>query len=520
MVCRERCDDARRHAGTIPLSVQINTLANVIGRVWVAALGALLIPVYVKLLGVESYALVGIHTTLQTMLLLLDLGLAAGLARELARLRAQEGTEEEQRDLVATFDLVGPLIGAFVALSVIALAPLIAYRWVNAQDLDRRVIVEAIRIMGVVTGLALPAGLYQGAIFGLERQVLGNALWAALHTIRGLGSVLVLVAVAPTVRVFFLWQLCISALSVAVMGLVLHRLVDRGQGRGRPRRALLVRVWRYSVGWAANAVGGNLIGLSDKVVLSRALTLKDFGYYTFASAAPQLLLNIVASVASAYFPRFNGLIARDDQAGLAAEYRRGHQMMATLLVPAAFVVVFFSREVLFVWTGDTALTASTAALVAILCAGMTMYGLAHMAYVVALCKGMFGMTMKTTGMVAVVSLPALILVAKWYGVVGAAVVFALMSASRIVFVPLLHRRHLRGEGRVWAWQALATPLIAAGLVCGTARLIAPRFTNAFTTLAYLGATWVLAAAAVIAVEPAMRTTARNAWRRLAINVGR
>jgi O-antigen/teichoic acid export membrane protein len=501
------------------VSVQVNTLANVIGRVWVAALGVLLIPVYVKFLGVEAYALVGIHGTLHTIFGLLDLGLGAGLNRELARLSATGADEQERRDLLATFDLIGVVAGVLVAVIVYVLAPLIAYRWVNAHELEGPAIVNAIRLIGLIIGLQIPMGFYQGGINGLERQVLFNGIWIVVNTVRGIGAVLVLMFVASTVRAFFAWQLCVAALSFLVWGLTLHRLVDRGSGRGRARRALFDRVWRYSAGWLGNAVGTSLLGLTDKVVLSRVLTLKDFGYYTFASYGAHLLLNLIVSVSAAFFPRFNSTIARGDEPGLAAEYRRGNQLMATLLVPAAFMVLFFSPEILMVWTRDASLTASTAMLFAILAAGMTVFGLSHVPYTAALCHGMFRTGILMTIILAVIWVPAMVFVPIRYGVVGAAIVWALMNASRVAIVPLLHRQYIRGEGMIWLRQGLLAPVLVAGVICGTSRLVAPDFASSFTIVAYLTGTWLLTMAAVAAIEPTIRNRAAAALRAVAAGWG-
>jgi len=488
------------------------------GRGWVAALGALLIPVYVRMMGVEAYALVGIHATLQTIFGLLDLGLGAGLNREIARLSTMEGGDDERRDLLATFDLIGVVIGIAVIVIVYFAAPFIAYRWVNATELPRSAIVDAIRMIAVIIGLQLPIGFYQGGMSGLEKQVLSNMLWIGLQTIRGLGAVLALMLVAPTVRVFFAWQLVVTMLIALVYGFVLHRLVDRKLGWGRPRRDLLKRVWRYSAGWIGNSVGTSFLGLADKVVLSRILTLKDFGYYTFASYGATLLLNLIMSVSEAFFPRFNRLIARNDEAGLAIEYRRGNQTLASLLIPVACVLLFFSREAVFVWTRDATLTDATATLMAIFVAGITLFGTAHIAYVAALSKGMFRTTMKMTAVLSIICVPALLIVPKYYGVIGAAVVWAVMNGGRVAVVPLLHQRYIAGEGRMWLKQALVAPLIAAGSVGAVARYFAPHFHNAIATLAYLGGTWVLMVIAVLTVEPAVRGAVFSAARRVAARV--
>jgi len=54
-----------------------NTFANLFGAAWSAAVGVLCVPVYLKLLGAEGYGLVGLFVTLQSVFVVLDLGIGA-----------------------------------------------------------------------------------------------------------------------------------------------------------------------------------------------------------------------------------------------------------------------------------------------------------------------------------------------------------------------------------------------------------------------------------------------------------
>ena len=49
-------------------------------------------------MGIEAYGLVGVFTTLQAMLSLMDMGLSTTLNRALARYSAQSGQAQEMRN--------------------------------------------------------------------------------------------------------------------------------------------------------------------------------------------------------------------------------------------------------------------------------------------------------------------------------------------------------------------------------------------------------------------------------------
>ena len=62
-------------------SIKKNIVANLVGKIWGAAIAILLIPQYIKYLGIESYGLVGFYGTLIGSMAVLDLGLSITLNR-------------------------------------------------------------------------------------------------------------------------------------------------------------------------------------------------------------------------------------------------------------------------------------------------------------------------------------------------------------------------------------------------------------------------------------------------------
>ena len=65
--------------------LKLNLGANFVGKGWSALMGIVFIPLLIEFMGVESYGLVGIFTTLQAVLVLMDMGLTTTLNREIAR---------------------------------------------------------------------------------------------------------------------------------------------------------------------------------------------------------------------------------------------------------------------------------------------------------------------------------------------------------------------------------------------------------------------------------------------------
>lgn len=56
-----------------------NVIANIVGKLWSFISIYLFIPIYIKVLGIESYGIIAFYTVLQTFLTFVDIGLTATL---------------------------------------------------------------------------------------------------------------------------------------------------------------------------------------------------------------------------------------------------------------------------------------------------------------------------------------------------------------------------------------------------------------------------------------------------------
>jgi len=81
-----------------------NILANLSGTAWSALIGLAMVPLYIRLLGIEAYGLIGFSITLQAILQILDFGLSPTVNRELARFSVLEDKAGEARDFVRTLE--------------------------------------------------------------------------------------------------------------------------------------------------------------------------------------------------------------------------------------------------------------------------------------------------------------------------------------------------------------------------------------------------------------------------------
>lgn len=81
----------------------------------------------------------------------------------------------------------------------------------------------------------------------------------------------------------------------------------------RPARfdpGAIVRIRRFAAGMAATTLLSLLLAQVDKILLSKIVSLKDFGFYTLAASAAGALYFLVTPVVTAISPRLTELVAK------------------------------------------------------------------------------------------------------------------------------------------------------------------------------------------------------------------
>ena len=498
-------------------TVRRNLLASYAGSVWTGLMSFLFIPVYVRMMGIEAYGLVGFFVTLQGLFSVLDLGLSTTLNREFARLSSSPRPEAQQRTLLRTIETVYWVVAILNGAIVFALAHPIAVWWIRPERLPIEVIVHAITMMGGVLLLQWPLAMYSGGLLGLQRLVTLNKINAAAATLRGVGTVLVLWLVAPTLQVFFSWHLVVSAVHTAAVAAAVRRAIG-GIQNARFELGVLTSVWRFAAGVVAISVVGTALMQVDKLVVSKLLTLSVLGYYTIAGAVAMSLYRIISPLFSTLFPRFSQLVAARDEQTLAALYHRSCEVLSVLVLPAAAFLAFFSREVLLLWTGDPIMAEKTHAIMTVLVIATALQGLMNLPYAVQLAYGWTRLAFTYNLVSVLVLFPAAYLLTQRWGAIGASLGWMAYNAVGVLVIPsLMHRRVLRGEQRRFYRDDIGIPLAAAVLTAGCARLLVSDSTR-FSTGQLLCV--LLLAAIVIQTASASAAAGSRSWMRSVIDAVR
>ncbi|QYF91980.1 oligosaccharide flippase family protein [Massilia sp. PAMC28688] len=486
--------------------IRRNAIANMLGRAWGVLSVYLFLPVYVDLLGVSAFGLVGFYTTLLGVLAFADLGFTATLNREMARLAVLPDAGQQMRTLVRTYEMCYLVLATGIGALIWLLAPAIAADWLNTGTLAHAEVVLAIRVMGLAVACQLPTSLYIGGLTGLQLQVNVNLLQVLWGIYRGVGSVLALSILSPTIVVFAFAQLLANAVYLlAARRAIWHCGALDGPERARFSWGALTSSWRYSAGMAGMAVISISLTQLDKLVVSKMLPLADLGYYTLAGTLAAVPMMLASPLAVAVFPRMTALVAVGDSVAFATLYMRTSTLVAALVVPGTLAIALFAAEFLSAWTGNPAAGAAAGQAGGLLLLGQLLQALTIVPYYVALAHGNVALNLRIGVISAVLLLPLLLLTVRHGGLDGAALAWLLLNLC--VFPPymyFLHRRFVPGYLGPWLARVVLLPTATALPPLLLARLVYPAGLNRFSVIAYIIVAAGAACACTLAAMPAAR----------------
>jgi O-antigen/teichoic acid export membrane protein len=447
-------------------SLKRNIVANYVGQIYVTLIGILLMPAYVKYMGAEAYGLVGFYAMLQAWFMLLDIGLTPTMIRETARYRGGSVDALSLRRFLRALEGIFIAVAFLGSTAIIAGSRLIAGSWLKVQQLPLQVVQHAVMLIAMIIALRWACGLYRGAINGFERLVWLSGFNIAIATLRFVLVIPVFIYVGTSPTTFFGYQLVIALVEVTVLVIQTYRLMPKpNMSKNLPWQWEPLRgVLRFSLAVAFTSSVWVFVTQTDKLILSKFLTLSEYAYFTLAVLLASGVMVISGPISGALLPRMVKLNAEGNEAALILLYRNATQMVAVIAIPTSLVLAFFAKQVLWAWTGNELLAHSAAPVLTLYALGNGILALGAFPYYLQFAKGDLKLHLIGNALFVVILIPAIIWATIHYGVTGAG--YAWLCANSIYFlfwVPKVHRRFVKGLHKVWLLHDLAGIIFVTGV---------------------------------------------------------
>ena len=443
------------------LSVIRNTGLNYLGQAYALLIGILILPFYLGHLGAEAYGLIGFFAVLQAWLQLLDAGISPALVRQVAHYRGQAdlaaGPGPAGR-LLRSFELLLLPIVLTTCATIFLASGWIAQTWLQARELSTDTIMQCISLMGLMVGLRLYATLYKSGLQGVELHGWLNAVNTLIATLRYFGGLFLVAYISQDPLDFFLFQAAVALVeTLAFASKAYVQLAGPRLFTGIDWQVVRP-ILPFAGGMCFTSLLWIVLTQLDKVLLSKVLLLKEYGYFSLVALITTGIMTLTNPLVQTLLPRMTVLVAEGRIADMERLYLNASRFVCSVLFPMAAVIAWHGQSLIFAWTGDAAAAQWSEPMLFWYVPGSALMAVSAFQFYLQYAYGQLRLHIWYSVISTAISVPIVVYAALVHGAYGAAVAwFFLRLATFAIWPPVVHRRFAPALQGIWVRDMLRIP---------------------------------------------------------------
>ena len=445
--------------------VSKNILANLLANLWSVVLLLLLTPMYIELLGIEGYGLVGFYMSIAVIFGLLDTGISAAVGRDIAWFAVRPEGSSKIPELLYSMEVIYWLTVIVIGGFLICSLWFFGSSWFYAKEHSDTTLNHALMLMVGALVVQAPCGLYVGGLMGLQRQVECSAFMTFWGTVRGVGSIAVLLLWHQNIQAFFLFQFMAGLMQVFAMRWVLWKRVNDVNNLAKFSWSALHSIKGFASGMFLITLLSVLLSQFDKLMLSRLVSLELFSFYMLAWVVASGLTRVATPLIQAFSPYLTQLVSLRENKEMQRQLNLLCQLMSTLILPPAALVAVNAQLILFAWTGNLTMAVGSASFLSLLLIGTALTCCSYPALSALYSMNRIGLVIVINSLSLIIFLPLTVWAIDTYGAMGAASVCVIYGSYQYLSYQFYARRgHTSNRLFSIAIQNLIAPLFSSILV--------------------------------------------------------
>lgn len=493
-----------------------NLVYNVTGQGLVLILSLIAVRFIFRRLGDDVFGIIFFNIVLTQLITgALELGVSSTIVREVSQHLDSEPAYVHR--LIGTASTLYWTAGLVLMVLIWLTAPLLVTHWINLRTIDAGTASTLLRLMSATSLVVLPRGLYASIFRGRQLMQVNNAIDVGTALTQQAGILVILLA-GGQVYIVGAWISVNALLSVTAYVIA--------SGRAVGFRALVptfsMEVVRRNLGFTGNMMMISLLSLvhtqSAQVIVSKLLTIGEFGFYGFASSTVYRATFVTGAAAQAAFPSFASLHAARDNFGLLQQYRKLQDLITYGTLPLFTGICFVALPV-YGYVFDSGVAQRLLLPTAFLALGYWMNATLNMPYMLSIAMGRPQIAARQNLYALFVVLPVTAVLILQFGLPGAgfswvfyhlfAWAYMVPRICRECIAPLTERPQERARV-VLEWFVQAGKVLAlAAVTYGVAWLVVGAigaFTLPVLVAAYVVGSAAFAIGAYVMIGPDLRQT--------------
>ena len=326
--------------------------------------------------------------------------------------------------------------------------------------------------------LRLFVAIYKSGLVGLQDQVVLSSLSIVVSVFRYLGGLLFLMFVSTDITDFFTYQLLIAFGEVVVF---VFRLYQNVGGRLKLERIFifdlveLKRVMPFALGIFYSTLLWILMTQVDKLIFSKILSLREFGYLSIVALVASSILQGSSPITQAFAPRLTKAFAEGRIDLLKLEYSKCTRTLTIFMSTVAAALFFYSHYIILIWTDNAELSTWADDIFLYYVLGNLLVVLTGMQYLLQFSFGDLKLHVKGATFSFIVQVPIIIFVALNFGIEACAITFMIIRLIWFLVWPwFIHNKFIPSFHFGWLFNDVLTQLIIVFAGFYTVNLFLPQ----------------------------------------------
>ncbi|MBW9393713.1 oligosaccharide flippase family protein [Enterobacter roggenkampii] len=442
-------------------SVKKNVIFNYFGQIYIALMGILILPLFLNYMGSESYGLIGFFTLLQSWLQLLDLGMSPTMGREVASLKSNPESDFRLRSVVRSLEFIFSVIAIIIFCLIFGMRELICTEWLIITKLNIHDVSTCIGIVAINICLRWMSSLYRSGINAYEKQVWLNLIDILIVTLRSPFALILMIFTKGNVIYYFLYQLLVVLIEFVCIKKKFYSLLPKID-QGIP--VLDIKELRRIAPFALSvAYTGGIWVIStqlDKLLLSKVLTLSEYGYFSLIATLASSLSILSAPISKAILPRMTVLVSQGMEADMLTLYRKASRFIVCLVTPITIILMLFSKDIVFLWTHNANASDWIAPVLPLYVCGNGLLAILAFQYYLQYAYGKLNLHMVYNTCYIIITIPLIFFAVFNYGAIGAGYVWlGCQLVTLFIWMPYVHKVFAPGLHIKWLIMDFLFPLL-------------------------------------------------------------
>ncbi|NBB19504.1 oligosaccharide flippase family protein [Runella sp. CRIBMP] len=430
---------------------------TIFSKLWSVLINLIFIPLYVDILGVESFGLITFYSTLSTSLSILDVGFSTAVTREIAIFESNSKIKIDRNNLIQSVEIIYWVFAFTVGIILLVSSDFIAREWLNTVTVDIDTISNCIKYMSIVLVFQFPISLYNGILIGISKQNQVALLSILYMTLKNAGVFLIIYFFNKDIELYFLLQAAVMFFTVLLFKRVIKSFIEPNL-EFRFSLSHINKIWKFITGMTGISLVTFFLTQIDKLIVSKTVSLENVGYYNLAFTVSGIISQGVVVIQSFLFPKFTELYTKLKSNELMTLYYKSCTWVSIIIFPISLQLIFYAKEILLFWTGNTILTHKTSLLMQVVTMGATFNALMWVPYFYLLSRGITKFTFYQNIIIALISVPLIIFLSNKYGILGAGVVWLFVNICYVLFsIPLIHYLYIHSGTKKWFLESIIVP---------------------------------------------------------------